>query len=202
MPLFIFQLLVLLGSVIIHEVAHGAVAERLGDPTARLLGRITLNPLKHIDPVGSILVPLFLSLIPGGVVFGWAKPVPYNPANLKRPDRDGALIALAGPVSNLILAVVFGIVVRVLATVPGYAAFIDLATLIVIVNISLAIFNLVPIPPLDGSKLLYAILPASAGALRQTLERYGLFILVAFIWFGAQFLGPIIFTIFRFLVGS
>lgn len=200
--LFIFQLIVLLFSVIIHEVAHGAVAERLGDPTARLLGRITLNPLKHIDPVGSILVPLFLSLIPGGVVFGWAKPVPYNPMNLKRPDRDGALIALAGPASNLILAAAFGAVVRLLSGVSGYAALADLAALIVLVNVSLAVFNLVPLPPLDGSKLLYAVLPASAAGFRQFLDRYSIFILIGFVWLGAQWLGPVVFAVFRLLAGA
>lgn len=203
---FVFQLVVLVFSVIIHEVSHGFVAERLGDPTARLLGRLTLNPLKHIDPFGSIILPLLLSLVPGGFVFGWAKPVPYNPANLKRPVRDAALIAAAGPVSNLVIALIFGLLVRlgVGVGIPGVsgALFINLAALIVLVNVSLAIFNLVPIPPLDGSKILAALIPRSMAGAYVALERYGFFILIFYIAAGAPFIGPLISGLFTLFVGG
>jgi Zn-dependent protease len=202
---FVFQIVVLVFSVIIHEVSHGFVAERLGDPTARLLGRLTLNPLKHIDPFGSIILPLLLSLVPGGFVFGWAKPVPYNPMNLKRPVRDAALIAAAGPVSNLVIALIFGLLVRlgVGVGIPGVsgALFVNLAALIVLVNVSLAIFNLVPIPPLDGSKILAAFIPRAAAGAYAALERYGFFILIFYIAMGAPFIGPLISGLFMLLVG-
>ena len=112
--IFVFQLIVLVFSVILHEVSHGFVAEWLGDPTARLAGRLTLNPIKHIDLFGSIILPLLLVISGSSIVFGWAKPVPYNPYNLKRPERDGALIAAAGPLSNLTTAVIFAVIFRVL----------------------------------------------------------------------------------------
>lgn len=200
--LIVFQLIVLLYSVVIHEVAHGAVAERLGDPTARLLGRITLNPVRHLDPVGSVLVPLLLALLPGGVVFGWAKPVPYDPRNLRHPERDGALIALAGPLSNLCIALAFGVFARMLAASGGSALLLALVSVIILLNVSLAVFNLVPIPPLDGSKILYALLPREAFAFRAALERYGIFILLLFIWFGFSFLTPAIYGLFRFIAGG
>ena len=203
---FIFQIVILVFSVIIHEVSHGFVADRLGDPTARLLGRLTLNPVKHIDPFGSIILPLLLSLVPGGFVFGWAKPVPYNPLNLKRPERDAALIAAAGPLSNLFIALVFGLLVRlgVGLGIPGVsgALFVNLAALVVLVNVSLAIFNLVPIPPLDGSKILAVFLPRTAAPAWMALERYGFFILIFYIALGAPFIGPLIAGLFTFLVGG
>jgi Zn-dependent protease len=201
----VFQLIILVFSVIIHEVSHGFVAERLGDPTARLLGRLTLNPLKHIDPFGSVILPLLLSLVPGGFVFGWAKPVPYNPLNLKRPERDAALIAAAGPLSNLLIAVVFGVLVRLGAALnlPGVsgALFANLAALVVLVNVSLAVFNLIPIPPLDGSKVLAALLPRAASGAWMSLERYGFFILVCYIALGAPLVGSLVSWLFGVLTG-
>ena len=162
MTLIIFEIIVLIFSAVIHEVSHGFVAEKLGDPTARLAGRLTLNPLKHLDPFGSVLLPLMLSLIPGGIVFGWAKPVPYNPYNLKNPERGAALIAAAGPLSNLSIAAVLSVVFRLLnlSTNDILIAAQGLVGLIVLINIALAVFNLIPIPPLDGAKVMMAILPA------------------------------------------
>jgi Zn-dependent protease len=202
----IFQVVVLVFSAVLHEVAHGFVAEQLGDPTARRMGRLTLNPLKHIDPFGSIILPLLLSLVPGGVVFGWAKPVPYDPRFLKRPERDAALIAAAGPATNLVLAAIFGIAVRVLsaqASLPNSLLYLgDLFSIIVIINVSLAVFNMVPLPPLDGSKVLFGFLPPAAQGMRHALERYGLFILIFFIAAGASYLGPIISALVRLFIGA
>ena len=154
----IIGLIILIGSIIVHEISHGFVADRLGDPTPRLSGRLTLNPFVHIDPIGSILVPLLLYLSHSGFLFGWAKPVPINPDNL--PDRqfDEVKVALAGPLSNLALAVLAALLARLLP-VDGVV----LGWLITVVhfNLVLAIFNLIPIPPLDGSRLLAVVLPES-----------------------------------------
>jgi Zn-dependent protease len=163
---FIFQLVALIFSVIIHEISHGYMAEYLGDPTARLAGRLTLNPIRHLDLFGSIILPLLL-IFSGQPVIGWAKPVPYNPYNLKNPQKGGGLIALAGPVSNLLLALLLGLCIRVLANFPMFGAaqtdlIIFMFWLVVSLNISLALFNLLPIPPIDGSKVLALILPRRA----------------------------------------
>ncbi|TSC52519.1 MAG: peptidase M50 [Parcubacteria group bacterium LiPW_41] len=198
----IFQLIVLIFSIVVHEVSHGFVAEKLGDPTARKMGRLTLNPLKHIDPFGSILLPLALLLpsffIKGfnGPVFGWAKPVPYNPMFLKYPRRDAALLALAGPASNLVLAVVFAGLFRLVGGSIG-----TLFAIIVITNISLALFNLIPIPPLDGSKMLFYLLPKNAASIERFLEQYGWYILLFFIVFGVDLLSKPILGFAQFLLG-
>lgn len=201
-----FSVIVLVFSVVIHEVSHGVVAEKLGDPTARLAGRLTLNPLKHLDPFGSVILPLLLSLLPGGVIFGWAKPVPYDPRNLRHPARDGALVAAAGPVSNLALALVFGLLFQFFSPGPGETAVVNelfpaLLAQIVIVNVFLAVFNLVPIPPLDGSKVLFWLLPDSTHEFRIFLERYGFFILLFFIFFGIQVIVPVVLRIVSFFLG-
>ncbi len=202
----IFQLLVLLFSVVIHEVSHGVVAERLGDPTARLAGRLTLNPLKHLDPFGSVILPIMMVvLFPGGPVFGWAKPVPYNPYNLRRPEQDGAKIAVAGPASNFGLAIIFALIYRLLVAVPSAGSLgmvAELVSVIVAVNILLGVFNLVPIPPLDGSKVLFALLPPGAFAVRRFLEQYGFYLVLFFIFFGFSYLFPLIGSLFRLLTGA
>jgi Zn-dependent protease len=200
----IFKIIVVVFSVVIHEVSHGFVAERLGDPTARLAGRLTLNPLKHLDPFGSIILPILMAIMPGGLIIGWAKPVPYNPMNLKDPEKGGALIAAAGPASNLGIAVFFGVVFRLLAFLPAYSflpAFAGLLSDIIIINISLAIFNLVPLPPLDGSKVLFYFLPVSAVKFKYWLESNGFIVLLLFIFFGFGFLAPIIIFIYRLIMG-
>jgi Zn-dependent protease len=198
----IFQIIVLIFSVVIHEISHGFVAEKLGDPTARLSGRLTLNPIKHLDFFGSFILPVSLYLMSGGsFVFGWAKPVPYNPLNLKNPLRGGALIALAGPVSNFIIALFFGLILKF--GIPGlinpYLA--NLFGLIIYINILLGVFNLVPIPPLDGSKVLYGFLPQKKWSYKiiEFLESYGMILLIAFLLFGFQFIVPIISFLFKLI---
>lgn len=205
----IFWLAVLLFSVIIHEVAHGATALALGDSTARDLGRLTLNPIKHIDPFGSIIVPAVLAaftVVSGtGVIFGWAKPVPYNPIYFRKPRRDSALVGLAGPLSNIALAAVFAIVLRVLAaqdligTANGAIA--ALFFLVVFTNLLLAVFNLMPVPPLDGSKLLFAFLADRYQGIVFFLERYGLLLFLFFIFFLAGIVFPLAIKAALFFVG-
>lgn len=194
----IFSIAVLIMSVVVHEVSHGFVANYLGDPTARLQGRLTLNPLPHIDPIGSVLVPLLLFFTNAGVMFGWARPVPVNPYNL-RGKYGEAIVAVAGPLSNIALAVFFGLLVRFGGALPD--SFLHIATLAVIINIVLAIFNLVPIPPLDGSKILFAFLPYHLQSMRESLERWGFFIVLFFIVFLWQFLTPVIGFLFSLLAG-
>ncbi|KKU90920.1 MAG: Peptidase M50 [Candidatus Jorgensenbacteria bacterium GW2011_GWA1_48_11] len=203
--LIVFQLVVLLFSAVIHEVAHGFVADHLGDPTARLAGRLTLNPLKHLEWFGSLILPLMLFLISGGsFMLGWAKPVPYNPYNLKHPERDGGLIAAAGPVSNLVIAGVFSVLYRLSGGLAqnSFAALPDLLGIVVLINLLLMVFNLVPLPPLDGSKVLFALLPKSAYPVKAFLEQSGFFLVLLFIFFGFQLIQPIIFFLFRILTGS
>lgn len=164
--LFLIWALALLIAITIHEFAHALVADRLGDPTPRLQGRLTLNPLAHLDPIGTLMLLL--------VSFGWGKPVQFDPYNLKNPRRDAALISLAGPVSNIALASLLSIVYR-FAPNPFIVPF-------VILNVSLAVFNLVPIHPLDGGKIISGILDAkTARAFDATLNRYGMIILLGLI---------------------
>ncbi len=167
--IFVFSIIILFMSVIIHEVSHGFAAGLQGDPTAKLAGRLTLNPLAHIDPIGSIVVPIITSL--GGFPFGWAKPVPFNPYNLRSQRWGELIVAIAGPLSNILLALVFGLIIRFGGhTLP--VPFLSLSFAIVFINFSLAIFNLIPIPPLDGSKVLFAFLPFHWRRFRSYLERY------------------------------
>jgi len=195
----IFQLIVLIFSIMIHEIAHGAMALRLGDDTAQRLGRLTLNPLKHIDPVGSIVLPLILLIFRSPFLIGWAKPVPYNPNRLRDPRTGAALIALAGPASNIVIAIFFGLLLR-LSILPEAAAILMFS--IVYINLLLAIFNMIPIPPLDGSKLLFYFLPQNY-QLQATLETYGPILLLVFIFSDAfQFIVPIIQFLFQIIVGS
>ena len=158
MALSIFTITVLILSIIIHEVAHGYVAYMLGDPTAKLANRLTLNPFRHIDPVGSILLPAVLVLSHSGFLFGWAKPVPYNPYNLKNQRWGESLVAVAGVGTNLLLAIVFALVARY-ALASGMQVVADLSATIVLVNLYLGLFNLIPIPPLDGYTFLRGLLP-------------------------------------------
>src|SRR3989344_2176177 len=149
----VFSILILVMSVVIHEVCHGYAAEALGDPTARYAGRLTLNPLKHLDPIGSFIVPFVLSLIPPYIVFGWAKPVPVNPYNLKNGKWGEVLVSAAGPLSNLALALIFGLMIRFNDALQFFPqSFFSIATSVVLINLLLAVFNSVPIAPLDGSK--------------------------------------------------
>lgn len=199
----IFAVIVLIFSIVLHEFAHGWMANRLGDPTARFLGRLTLNPIPHIDLVGSIILPLLLIVTNSSFVVGWAKPVPYNPHNLKDQKRDPALVALAGPAVNLLLAVIFGILIRLIISLKlmSLVFMIPFFFIIVQYNLLLAVFNLIPIPPLDGSKILFAMLPYSMRNVQEFLEQNYFLFVVLFIFVGFSLISPIITFLSRFIIG-
>jgi len=196
---FAFQIAILIFSVVIHEVAHGYAASYLGDQTARYKGRLTLNPLKHLDPIGSFLVPL-LSYQLGGFIIGWAKPVPYNPHNLRPGRWSEAMVAGAGPLSNICLALIFGLLIRFAGGFMS-PAFLTIATIVVFINIVLAIFNLIPVPPLDGSKLLFALFPESFSGLRDFFERYGFILLIFVVLFIWRLILPLVIATFTLITG-
>lgn len=186
LPLLIFSLFVLIYSIIIHEYAHGWMADRLGDPTARYSGRLTLNPLPHIDPVGSVFIPAMLVLFNAGFIIGWAKPVPFNPYNLKDKKYGAAKVAIAGPASNFFIALFFGLIIRFLPSEllldQTISAFVQLISFVVWINLLLMIFNLIPIPPLDGSKVLLTFLPAKYHEAFYRFEQFGMLVLFMFIF--------------------
>ncbi|MEK7567419.1 MAG: site-2 protease family protein [Patescibacteria group bacterium] len=196
----VFQVAILVFSVVLHELAHGYAANYYGDPTARLAGRLTMNPISHIDPFGSIILPALMALLPGGIILGWAKPVPYNPYNLKGRFAE-TVVTGAGIMTNLLLALIFGLVLRFGGASLG-EGFTTLAVYIVLINLLLAIFNAIPIPPLDGSKVLSTVLPFQFRSIIDSLERWGLVLLLIFVFFGWQFLYPIIKFLFGLIVGS
>jgi Zn-dependent protease len=174
-------------SAVIHEYAHAWMGNRLGDPTAKSLGRMTLNPLAHIDPFGTVILPVIMFYLMGWI-FAYAKPVPYNPLLLKDQRWDPVKIALSGPASNFLLAIPLGLLFRAF---PQSSVGLLLNSF-VYANVILGVFNLIPIPPLDGSKLLFALLPPSMEQLRLTLERYGFVILLAFVFIiGFYFIFPL-----------
>lgn len=198
----IFSIAVLIMSVVVHEVSHGYVAELFGDPTARLQGRLTLNPVKHLDPVGSFLVPIITSML-GGFIIGWAKPVPYNPYNFKRERLGTALTAAAGALSNIFIAVLFGLLMRFAPAFGiGSEPFMALAGTIVFINLILAIFNLIPIPPLDGSKVLFSILPYRFRGILDMMERYAIVLIIFVIIFFSGFIAPLATFLFSLITGA
>ena len=198
---YVFIILVLLFSVIIHEVAHGTVAYYLGDPTAKYAGRLSLNPLKHLDPIGSLLLPLLLIVIRSPILFGYAKPVPINPYNFRDRKYGTLKVAFAGPASNFSIAVFFGILIRVFS-LPINSGLGLMFSFIVWINLLLAVFNLVPIPPLDGSHILFAILPDSMWKLKMILHQFGIFILFLIIFFFYPWIALIIRWLFLIITGS
>ncbi len=198
----IFYFIVLIFSIIVHEVAHGLIAEREGDPTARNLGRITLNPLKHIDWFGSVILPLVLILSGTPFLVGWAKPVPYNPENLKNGRTSEAKVSIAGIIVNLSIAVFFALVIRIsLAFHYENVPLITGSGIIVLINLVLAIFNSIPLAPLDGFRFLYAVLPQRSLKIMRFIEQFSLPLLLLFIVFGWAFLSPLLSNLFSLLTG-
>lgn len=199
--LMIVELVVLVAfSAIVHECAHGWMAYKLGDPTAKEMGRLTLNPMAHIDPFGSLLLPLLMALV-GGPMFAFAKPVPFNPRRLRNPERDEALVAIAGPVSNVLQAILGTIVLWLVVTVSdtmilnGIDVY-DASNVIVqvlvnyiYINLTLAFFNLIPIPPLDGSKLISPLLRGESRKIYNYLQLYGMPILLLIVYVLPRFIG-------------
>jgi len=206
----IFYVMVLIMSVVIHEFAHGYTAYRLGDNTANASGRLTLNPIKHLDPFGSVILPLLLILTNAGFVIGWAKPVPYNPNNLRNVRKGTFLVSIAGILANIAIAVLFGILIR-FAPMLGFPLYLSdgitlhpfyrISTIIVFMNLILAIFNLIPIPPLDGSKILFTAIPAKYRYIENFMEKFGIFLLLIFIVFIWNKLAPILEILFSLITG-
>lgn len=195
----LFALPILLYSAILHEIAHGLMADKLGDPTARLSGRLTLNPIKHIDPFMTILLPLLLIFSGSNIIFGGAKPVPIDPFNLREGKKDIALVALAGPLTNILLAIGTAGIYHVIGFLPINNIFITLLSLFlqvtVTINIFLAIFNLLPIPPLDGSKVFALLLPNDLANAYLSIGTIGILILFALLSFPiAGFYLPVFMT--------
>ncbi len=196
----IFFIIILIFSAIIHEVAHGYSAFLLGDNTARYQGRLSLNPLRHLEWFGSFLVPV-ISYYLGGFIIGWAKPVPYNPYNLRNQKWGEAIVAGSGPAVNIIIAVFFGLLLRFGILSMFGTAFVQISLIIIYTNLVLATFNLVPIPPLDGSKILFSILPYRWREVRNFYERNGFVLMMVFVFLLWRFIAPLVGLEFELLTG-
>jgi Zn-dependent protease len=198
----IFYIIILIYSIILHEIAHAVVADREGDKTARMAGRITLNPIPHIDPVGSLLIPI-LSFLSFGGFMGWAKGVPYNPHNLRNPKIGEAKVAVAGVFLNLVLGTTFALLYRFFSA-AGFSSFADISLMIAFVNISLGFFNLLPIPPFDGARIILAFFPAYARKFLYFIDRNAFIFLVlalllaSYIW---RFISPVVGAYVQFFAG-
>ena len=197
-------------SVVLHEVSHGYAALWYGDQTALRAGRLTLNPIKHLDLMGSVIVPVFLVLVHSPFPFGWARPVPYNVNNLRDPKWGTFFVAIAGVATNFAIAIIFAIFIRIapLLGLPAYDylnphPFYVIATAVIIINIALGIFNLIPVPPLDGSKVLFSLMPARLRYIENFAEKYALALVAVFIlivW-NFDFISPIVGSLFSLLTG-
>lgn len=202
-------IVILLFSIIIHELAHGYAALSLGDPTAKLAGRLTLNPIPHIDPLGSVILPGIMILSGSPFLFGWAKPVPYNPHNLSNQRWGEAYVAVAGSAVNLLIAFLFGLLIRFAPDLGLSSTFTELASSIVLLNLLLALFNMIPFPPLDGSKVLAAFLPFPLWQrymdFMAQIERFGAFALIGFLLLFVYVLSEpfqkVIFFLYRVITG-
>ncbi len=183
----LFGFLIFIYSIILHEIAHGLMAERLGDPTARISKRLSFNPISHIDPIMSILVPFMLIISGSPIIFGSAKPVPIDPYNLKNPRKDMGLIGLAGPATNLIIAIMLSLLARLLLLSSSSTALFEILKYGAQINIILAVFNLIPIPPLDGGRVMVAILPEKYSDALASVENFGIFILLFLLFFPTRF---------------
>ncbi len=199
---FLFAIAILIISAMLHEISHGHVANLLGDPTAKYANRLTLNPLRHIEIFGSVILPVITYLL-GGFILGWAKPVPYNPYNLKNQKWGPAIIAVAGPLANIFIALVFGLIIRFRAELVFLPdAFFQISTAVIFLNLMLAVFNLMPIPPLDGSKILFALLPYKWRNIQFIFEKYGFFLVLIFVFFIWQILFlPLVADLFKLITG-
>jgi len=197
----IIGFIIFIYSIILHEIAHGLAADALGDPTARLSGRLTLNPLPHIDPVMSLLFPLLLYFSHSSVIFGAAKPVPIDPYNLRNPRKDMGLVGLAGPGANFLLAIIFALVARVANFFGPNLTLLQILANAAIINIALGVFNLIPVPPLDGGRVATALLPERYARALASLENLGILIVLFLLLFPNSFfsLQRIIFQITIFL---
>lgn len=198
---FLFAIAVLILSVMLHEISHGYAAYILGDSTAKYAGRLSLNPLKHLDIFGSVILPA-VTYLAGGFILGWAKPVPFNPFNLKNQKWGPAIVGLAGPLANLLIVGVFAGIIRA----GGQLSFLPLSVFqlsaaICLLNLQLAVFNLIPVPPLDGSKLLFAFLPYRWQKVQFILERYSFVFILIFLFLIWQFILPIVLFLFRIITG-
>jgi len=197
MSIIIFSILVLIVSVVVHEVAHGYAAYRFGDMTAKYQGRLSFNPIRHIDPLGSIILPLIMALLPGNLILGWAKPVPINPYNFKRRKLGEFVTAFAGPLSNILIASCFIILIRLSDTIGMNDVFVMLSIVIVLINSVLALFNLIPIPPLDGYRIVSLLLPQDIiERFEMFAQRFGIFIVLFFVFI---FWHPIFMTLIALL---
>ena len=201
MLITIFSLIVLLFSIIIHEIAHGSVAYSLGDQTAKNEGRLTLNPLKHLDPFGSVFLPLLLLLATAGQgpIFGWAKPVPINPYNFRNRKEGILKVSIAGPGTNFLIAIIFSLLIRFFSLTPSVFIFFSI---VAFYNFLWGIFNLIPIPPLDGSWILFNLLPDKLNKVKIILRRYDLFILLFFLLFGLPLLNSGASFLFNLFTGG
>lgn len=199
---FTISIIPVLLAITVHEAAHGYAAKHFGDKTAYFLGRITLNPIKHIDPVGTVVIPGMLLLLSAPFLFGWAKPVPVNFSNLNNPKKDMMWVALAGPASNLVMAIIWAIILGLFkSSGASYALFvIGMAQVGIMINLVLMLLNLLPIPPLDGGRMAVSLLPSPWSYKLASIERYGMFILIFLIVSGL--LSAILLPLLRFFQGT